>query len=598
MSTKYPTDFDDGVTLGPTFIDVVPPTDPQRDIAAEFRNNGRDAVIAVQTRVGKTDDPSTASVDWGMLSVSGAPNQGLRFAGDHALWPGLVAEDGIFIDSGTGNVSYHKAGDAVGVFTDLTGGGAIPTWDDLLATSQTMDLDVDAPLTWTQSDVSGYGFILQKTVATAAAALMKIETTNGTFDTSVPLVEVKRANSGLAMEVYGDINFSAISTGTSKITSDAPFEISTGATNDSLSILTTGASSGITLQTTVSTSPIAIFSSGTCQLTADTSNSSANLTISSGGNTTVNCGHHLLVNVVTGGYDMSLSVPTDAGSDIFFSAHGSGGIPFNALAPDNALIGFTATSVIGALNEVKADVPTWDAIYAVDKSLNVNGLPLKIYGVAPNVSNTFVVERNLAATTGPLVAMYNQNAGDLKPALEVATFSTSAAAVSTLTLSAPPGTLSVTESGFSPSAALGASADVSMFKAYMGDDVGDNAAATYRGFYAEVLSAAGPAKKYGFSADGNWGYGLHSESRVYLTDGASSTNPVLELDQGTAGLPFTDYIGTEAASQSASISSVQGDGGTVVGPQNKSSVGWQFEKMVKVNINGSDVYICAYTPAP
>ena len=51
--------------------------------------------------------------------------------------------------------------------------------------------------------------------------------------------------------------------------------------------------------------------------------------------------------------DITLTAASNASSDIFFAAHGSGNIPFNA---DGAatLVGFTASDIIGALNELKA----------------------------------------------------------------------------------------------------------------------------------------------------------------------------------------------------------------------------------------------------
>lgn len=140
MATKYPTAIDDAVTLGGPFIDTAPPVDPQRNIAAEFRNNLNDATLAIERRLGILGSTDPITVDWGLLTVSGDPNQGVRFENAHVAWPGLIAESGIFVATGTGNVSYHKAGDPLAIFTDLTSGGGISSWNDLYATGTQMDV--------------------------------------------------------------------------------------------------------------------------------------------------------------------------------------------------------------------------------------------------------------------------------------------------------------------------------------------------------------------------------------------------------------------------------------------------------------------------
>jgi len=161
MATKYPVALDDAVTLGGPFIDNVPPVDPQINIAAEFRNNTNDTVIAIETRLGILNDAATSTVDWGLLTISGTPNQGVRFAGEHATWPGAVGESGIFVDSGTKNVSYHKGGDPVGTFYDLTtGAGGIGSWNDLYAASKTMTINA-GDLTWETPRATGSDFVIR-----------------------------------------------------------------------------------------------------------------------------------------------------------------------------------------------------------------------------------------------------------------------------------------------------------------------------------------------------------------------------------------------------------------------------------------------------
>jgi len=262
MATKYPTALDDATTLGPTFLDVTPPADPQRNIAAEFRNNSNEAVLAVQTRLGILDDTSTASVDWGLLTVSSTPNQGLRFAGSHATFPGLQAEDGIFLDSASGNPAFHKAGDPVGTFTDLTSGGGVSDWDALYGASKTMDISGTA-LTWTQSAGTGIGFLVQKTSNTATDAVMKVQATGTGFPADTPVLSVlnsRFASPGLALDLSGYLRFSQHG------------RIYTEGGTD-LEIETTGANAPLTINTTSSaaTSPITI-DAGISDLTLTTGN--------------------------------------------------------------------------------------------------------------------------------------------------------------------------------------------------------------------------------------------------------------------------------------------------------------------------------------
>jgi len=177
MAAKFPIALDDATTLGGPFIDVVPPVDPQRNIAAEFRNNTNDIALAIEQRIGVIGSAVATSLDWGLLTVGATPNQGVRFQGTHAAWPALTTESGLFIDSASGNVAYHKSGDPLGTFTDLTGGG-VATWNDLYAASQAMTIGALNPLTWTQSAVSGIGFKVDRNQAVSDAPTMRLENLN------------------------------------------------------------------------------------------------------------------------------------------------------------------------------------------------------------------------------------------------------------------------------------------------------------------------------------------------------------------------------------------------------------------------------------
>lgn len=80
-----------------------------------------------------------------------------------------------------------------------------------------------------------------------------------------------------------------------------------------------------------------------------------------------------------------------------------------------------------------------------------------------------------------------------------------------------------------------------------------------------------------------------------LNSSSSCATPTLTLDQDDVDEPFIDFDGTSAADQTKNISTVNGDG-SVEGPKNfSSSAGWQFEGMVKVEVNGTDYWMPYYS---
>jgi hypothetical protein len=135
MSTNYPSALDTAVELGSTFTNVIAVTDPVTQIDAAYRVNTKDAIMALEARVGTTNSAITTSLSWATISVGGVDNLGLRFAGNSATWPGLVAETGIFLDSATGFPNFHYAGDAVGTFYPLTAVGLIVSLQNAYNTS-------------------------------------------------------------------------------------------------------------------------------------------------------------------------------------------------------------------------------------------------------------------------------------------------------------------------------------------------------------------------------------------------------------------------------------------------------------------------------
>jgi hypothetical protein len=77
---------------------------------------------------------------------------------------------------------------------------------------------------------------------------------------------------------------------------------------------------------------------------------------------------------------------------------------------------------------------------------------------------------------------------------------------------------------------------------------------------------------------------------------AGGAIPVLELHQSDQDETFINFVGTSAADQTKSISTINGDG-AVTGPKNFSaSAGWEYVGMVKIDINGSAYWMPYYQP--
>jgi len=96
---------------------------------------------------------------------------------------------------------------------------------------------------------------------------------------------------------------------------------------------------------------------------------------------------------------------------------------------------------------------------------------------------------------------------------------------------------------------------------------------------------------------GNAGIGITAPTGKLHIDqfNAAGARPVLRLDQGDVDDSFIDFIGTSAADQTKSISTVNGDG-SVEGPKNfSSSAGWQFEGMIRIEVNSTDYWVPYYS---
>ena len=152
MSTNFPVNYDDLVNLGGPFLNIRPPADPFHYLDAAHANTWVDSIVAIENRIGKIGDTSTTSIDWALLTYGGTANQGLRIRDANAIWPGSTREQGIFVDTVSGNVCFHKAGDPTSTFTDLTVGA--DTWNEVYANGNTMDVS-GTGLVWTQTGVDG-----------------------------------------------------------------------------------------------------------------------------------------------------------------------------------------------------------------------------------------------------------------------------------------------------------------------------------------------------------------------------------------------------------------------------------------------------------
>jgi len=215
MSSNYPVGYDSNANLGGPFSNVVPPADPALDIDAVHTNNRNDSIFAIEARVGIYGESNNTSLDWATLTVGGTPNQGLRFAGSHADWPGDVAESGIFVDSATGNVSFHKSGDAVGVFYDLTSTGSpytpptgsninkLQVWDGA-AWSATNVIDSTTSAEAIKITQAGTGNILDLTDTsgpTSRFVVAKSGETNINAVTANPALFVEQGSSGALLDL-------------------------------------------------------------------------------------------------------------------------------------------------------------------------------------------------------------------------------------------------------------------------------------------------------------------------------------------------------------------------------------------------------------
>jgi hypothetical protein len=106
------------------------------------------------------------------------------------------------------------------------------------------------------------------------------------------------------------------------------------------------------------------------------------------------------------------------------------------------------------------------------------------------------------------------------------------------------------------------------------------------------------SKKTTGSVDTSTLRSFNNGQTVFQTHNDAVAVPVLDIIQQDQDEAFINFNGTEGANQTASISTVTGDSGTVVGPQGKSSAGWAMGRMVQIEVKGATHWICTYTVAP
>ena len=458
---------------------------------------------------------------------SGATTNFQHFDGTRAAGTG----GNINTDSGSGEMIRIGVDNGSGGFntrwvpaytSEVLPSAGASTWDDLLALSQTMDLDGDAPLTWTQTDVTGYGFILKKTVSTAANALMKIETTNtSAFPTGTALLEVHRSafnNQGVALSLKGYLELAAPNPiTTNKITSSAPLEISTSAFQHHINIKTTGNDSDITLETSAQATSSDIFITSYGVLYMKNTGTSADVTLES------NSGLHILAPNEGADFTCAGTIELVSGIDVTFDARGTTTpIAFNTVADKDLTT--TKQSIVGAINEVNAGLGGTTLDYAYNADAGAAAIAVD----AGNVTWT-LTEPYFIAISKPLSA---SPGGDSIAARSY--ISSSANLVSGDVLTAY--TARATGNG----AGDAGDAEVIAFSA-----LGDNTTA---------------GLSYGFHANDKCGYGLYSlaTSAVVLT-GFTSTTAGFVVDTTSGGTSGSVY------GYRSDLTAVAGDTGTYYG---------------------------------
>lgn len=121
--------------------------------------------------------------------------------------------------------------------------------------------------------------------------------------------------------------------------------------------------------------------------------------------------------------------------------------------------------------------------------------------------------------------------------------------------------------------------------------VGGGSVTTLYGLYIDDIAAGGTNWSI-YTAGGAHYFGAYTKITQAAAAGAIE---VLALQQDDIDKSFVNYLGTSAADQTRSISTVNGDG-AVEGPKNfASSAGWAFQGMVRIEINSVEYWMPYYS---
>lgn len=85
-------------------------------------------------------------------------------------------------------------------------------------------------------------------------------------------------------------------------------------------------------------------------------------------------------------------------------------------------------------------------------------------------------------------------------------------------------------------------------------------------------------------------------SLLHVAGAAGSAKTVVTIEQGDDDETFIDFVGTSAADQTKSISTVNGDGAASVPLGYSSQAGWAFIGMIKIDVNGTAGWLPYYVP--
>jgi hypothetical protein len=467
MPSNFPSAYDTLVELGGPFINVSPPVDPLRDIDANRANNANDSLMAIEARVGRLGEVSTGSLDWATLTVAGAPSQGLRFAGGHVAWPGLQAESGLFIDSSNDHVCFHKTGDPLGTFTDLTtgggGGGSLQASYNLggsILTAGALPVSFNLANGGFVVTPSASGsvkfwngvnnYLLVSTAGTTLSAIAADLTLSNITSGNIALnslanVSVTTGAAGIFSVNTNDLYIEA-ATGHVAINSAVPtagywLTVDSGGSGGCLSLIgsnrTINSPGGsMVISATVPGSPtIMIESVGENRL----SSTGGLVTLSGQGVSMLGNNHTITATPGTTGTFLVSASGTEPGLYIqqntanshlmrFDGNAGAGQTPSISTDTSNAFMLKVQVNGSGSSYWIRASdttmvpfggVPSWQDIYSTYRTLSEDATEMVWSQIAGSSGSLLKLQRNLAAasTTAPIFYVYNQNASDDQPAV-------------------------------------------------------------------------------------------------------------------------------------------------------------------------------------